>query len=94
MPEKIDQVPAELEFFKYQPSYTLRGQEFEYFDSFYEKNPETVEILLKSFADNVFDLSLNNINIFYLGHSELPLEEPFRLLEQDLIEESYEFISH
>lgn len=49
---------------------------------------------MSNFVENVLDISLNEINVHYLGHSEVNTEQPYLDLEKMIIENTVDYYEY
>ena len=41
--------------------------------------------MLSNYVENILDISLNEVNVHYLGHTDVRTESPYLDLEEDLL---------
>lgn len=52
---------------------------------YFNKNSYHIDSILSNFVENMLDLSLNEISVHYLGHTEAELEYPYMDIENEII---------
>ncbi|EAS02194.2 cell division protein (macronuclear) [Tetrahymena thermophila SB210] len=70
------------------------GEGYDYFHSFFSKNQYHADSLLSSFVESTVDLSLNEISVHYLGHSQVQMDKPYLELEKQLLDSSQIYFRH
>lgn len=62
-------------------------------DYFYQDSYQT-DTLLSSLAENLMDISINEVSVHYLGHTEIDTEEPYNYFNEQVIKYSTEFYEY
>ncbi|KAL4486785.1 hypothetical protein ABPG72_006617 [Tetrahymena utriculariae] len=70
------------------------GEGYDYFHSFFSKNQYHADSLLSSFVESTVDLSLNEISVHFLGHSQVQMDKPYLELEKQLLDSSQIYFRH
>jgi len=61
---------------------------------YFNKNSYHIDSILSNFVENMLDISLNEVSVHYLGHTEVELEYLYMGIENEIIANNQEFINY
>lgn len=63
-------------------------------EDFFQQDPEQYQIILVEFAQYLIDLSINQENVHWCGHSEQILSQPYKSFEKYILAENKMYLNY